>query len=86
MAVRDLQNTIFMLQRLLLRHEDFLAALRPELNFVMFARTDVAAAVVPAIYQAQKAWREDKAPEAGDTGSSYAVVHEYIMRQYGLES
>ena len=27
-----------------------------------------------------------QSPEAGDTGSSYAVVHEYIMRQYGLES
>ena len=65
--VRVLQNTIFMLQRLVLRHEDVLAALRPELNFVMFARADVAATVVPAILE-QTVWQEDKAqkPETLD--------------------
>ena len=66
--IRALREAVFMLQRLALRHEDFLAALRPELNFVMFARTDVPATVVPSIFNAQKARREDKAskPETID--------------------
>ena len=50
--IRALREAVFMLQRLALRHEDFLAALRPELNFVMFARTDVPATVVPSIFNA----------------------------------
>ena len=51
---------MFQLQRLVLRQEDLIASIKPEMCFVIFARVDVGASVIPAIYSAQASWRELK--------------------------
>jgi len=61
--LKELKEQLFLLQRLALRQEDLLAAVRPEMCFVMFTRIDVGASIVPSIYTAQAAWRELKANE-----------------------
>ncbi|CAE7370346.1 unnamed protein product, partial [Symbiodinium sp. CCMP2456] len=58
--IKDLRSSMFQLQRLALRHEDYLGALRPETSYALFLRTGVPASVVPALFKAQQAWRERK--------------------------
>ena len=60
LELKELREHMFQLQRLALRQEDLLAAIRPEMIFVIFARIDVAASIVPSIYKAQAAWRQLK--------------------------
>ncbi|CAE7246799.1 unnamed protein product [Symbiodinium sp. CCMP2592] len=61
--IKELKNSIFQIQRLALRHEDFLGALRPETTYVLFCRIGVPASVVPSLFKAQAAWREMKASD-----------------------
>lgn len=58
--IKELRASMFQLQRLALRHEDYLGALRPETSFALFLRMGVPASIVPALFKAQQAWREQK--------------------------
>ena len=63
--VKQLRADLFSMQKLLLRHEDFLAGLRAELNWVMFMKLEMRATVVPALFTMQQKWRElkEKSPQ-----------------------
>ncbi|CAE7938670.1 Pol, partial [Symbiodinium necroappetens] len=61
--IRQLKESMFQLQRLALRHEDYLGGFRPETSYAIFMRMGVHASVVPAIFRAQQAWRELKEAE-----------------------
>ncbi|CAE7308157.1 unnamed protein product [Symbiodinium microadriaticum] len=63
--VKQLRDDLFSMQKLLLRHEDFLAGLRAELTWVMFMKLDMKATVVPALFAMQQQWRElkEKSPQ-----------------------
>eukprot|EP00439_Symbiodinium_sp_Y106_P049399 s400_g6.t1 len=58
--VRQLRAELFSVQKLLLRHEDFMAGLKAELTRAMFLKMDMKATVVPALFAMQKKWREMK--------------------------
>ncbi|CAE7939773.1 Pol, partial [Symbiodinium necroappetens] len=58
--IKELKSSMFQLQRLALRHEDYLGALRPETSYAIFCRIGVPASIVPAVFKAQQAWREQK--------------------------
>eukprot|EP00439_Symbiodinium_sp_Y106_P070723 s4608_g12.t1 len=63
--LKELRECMFHLQKLSLRHEDMLGAIRSEIGYVIFMRMGIPASIVPAVFQAQQAWREQKesAPE-----------------------
>ena len=61
--IRQLKESMFQLQRLALRHEDYLGGFRPETSYAVFMRMGVHASVVPAMFRAQQAWRELKEAE-----------------------
>ena len=60
MELKELRECMFQMQRLSLRHEDMLSAIKSEIGYVIFMRMGVPASVVPSIFQAQQAWRSQK--------------------------
>ena len=56
----QLRDSVFQLQKLTLRHEDYLGGIRPETSFAIFMRMGIPASIVPALFMAQKAWRDQK--------------------------
>ena len=58
--IKELKSSMFQLQRLALRHEDYLGALRPETSYAIFCRIGAPSSIVPAVFKAQQAWREQK--------------------------
>ncbi|CAE7366457.1 unnamed protein product [Symbiodinium sp. CCMP2592] len=77
LEIKELRDHIFQLQRLALRQEDLIAAIRPEMIFVIFARIDVGASIVPSIYKAQAAWRELK---ESDPSAIHAPMRVDLLR------
>ena len=62
--IEEMRASISSLQRLVLRHEDSISLIQADYSFVAFLKTSTASSVVPALYTAQRAWRElrDKDP------------------------
>ncbi|CAE7605829.1 unnamed protein product [Symbiodinium sp. CCMP2456] len=58
--IKQLRESVFALQRLTLRHEDFGNCLKAELSWVMFLRLDMKATILPCLYKMQEKWRELK--------------------------
>ena len=58
--IRQLKESVFALQKAVLRHEDFGNCLKAELTWVMFLRLDMKASVLPSLFQMQQKWRELK--------------------------
>ena len=56
--LEELRASILSLQRLTLRHEDSLGMIQSEYSFVAFLRVASPSSVVPALYSAQRAWRD----------------------------
>ena len=63
--IQRLKDSVFSLQRMVLRQEDFSSCIKQELAWVMFMKLDMRASVVPCLFQMQQAWRElkEKHPE-----------------------
>ncbi|CAE7194608.1 unnamed protein product [Symbiodinium sp. CCMP2592] len=70
----QLKDSVFQLQKLTLRHEDYLGGIRPETSFVIFMRMGIPASIVPSLFQAQKAWREQKEEDATKIDKPKRVV------------
>ena len=58
--IQQLKESVFALQKAVLRHEDFGNCLQAELTWVMFLRLDMKASVLPSLFQMQQKWRELK--------------------------
>ena len=56
--ITDLRNSIASMQRLLLRREDSVSMIQADYSFVAFLRVPGGSSVVPALYAAQRAWRD----------------------------
>ena len=59
--VAKLKDSIFALQRMALRQEDFSNCIKSEIAWVMFIKLDMKASIVPCLYTMQQCWREMKA-------------------------
>ena len=64
-SASDLRSAITSLQRLVLRHEDSISMIQSEYSFVTFLRIGSASSVVPALYDAQRAWRQLRDSDPG---------------------
>ena len=81
--IKQLKESLFQVQRLSLRHEDYLGAIRPETSYAIFMRMGVAASIVPAIFQAQQGWRTQKEenPESLDVPMRVVLLR-CIFREF----
>ena len=63
--MKHLKESVFALQKMAPRHEDFGNCLKAELSWVMFMKVDMKTSVVPCLYNMQQKWRElkEKNPE-----------------------
>ena len=52
-----LKDSVFALQKMVLRHEDFGNCLKSELAWAMFLRLDMKATILPCLYQSTERWR-----------------------------
>ena len=57
--IKIMQDKVFALQKMALRHEDFSTCLKSELSWVMFMKVDMRASVVPCLYQMQRSRGKD---------------------------
>ncbi|CAE7211370.1 unnamed protein product, partial [Symbiodinium necroappetens] len=82
--IATLKECIFSMQKLALRHEDFLCCLRAEVSWVMFLRVDMRASVVKPLYAMQQEWRDlkDKSPEKLTSTMRVALV-KALFREFG---
>ena len=58
--LEEIRSCLAQLQRLTLRHEDAISIVASEHSYVLFLRANSACSVVPAMYNAQRAWRDLK--------------------------
>ena len=56
----ELRSCVAQLQRLTLRHEDAISLVASEHSYVLFLRANSPCSVVPAMFNAQRAWRDLK--------------------------
>ena len=59
----DVHQAIHALQKLILRHEDSISALKMDHSFVVFFRVQSPSSIVPQLSRAQQEWRRIKAAE-----------------------
>ena len=82
--IKIMQDKVFSLQKMALRHEDFSTCLKSELSWVMFMKVDMRASVVPCLYQMQQKWRELKEnhPEKLKTPKRVDLVRS-LFKEFG---
>ena len=82
--IARLKECIFSMQKLALRHEDFLCCLRAETSWVMFLRVDMKAGAVPPLYSMQQEWRDikEKTPDKLTSTMRVALI-KALFREFG---
>lgn len=82
--ISSLKQCVFAMQKLALRHEDFLCCLRAEVSWVLFLRVDMRASIVPPLYTMQQEWRKlkEQSPDKLTSIMRVALV-KTMFREFG---